>query len=220
MKTKTILLCSVTLTLGACSYNDMNTNSGPRYMPRLDAAHTQNSPDTRVEDDMDVISYKQYEGREPCQSYRKPPRHFSDGCVTAEMEEIVAVAEEPALSPKPVVQKPLLPVVRSYTVLFDFDKSNVRTNETATLDQAMNEIGTYKPEQVTVTGYTDSSGARDYNEMLSHEREQAVSSDLLKRGIKNDILNREARGESDQAVETADGVKMQENRRVVIDFRR
>src|SRR5690606_4263323 len=110
-------------------------------------------------------------------------------------------------------------IVRSYTVLFDHDKSDIRSNEMATIDQAMREIDKYEPKQVTVTGYTDSSGKADYNQTLSREREQAVSKALLSRGIKNQTLEREARGEYEQAVQTGDGVRNQENRRVVIDFR-
>lgn len=52
------------------------------------------------------------------------------------------------------------------------------------------------------------------------KREQAVSAALLQRGIANQTLDRKARGEQDQAVDTDDGVRNQENRRVVIDFRR
>jgi len=71
-----------------------------------------------------------------------------------------------------------------------------------------------------VTGYTDSHGNVDYNQKLSYRREEAVSKALMMRGIKNQVLDREARGEYEQAVPTEDGVKNQENRRVVIDFRR
>ena len=78
----------------------------------------------------------------------------------------------------------------------------------------------YNPQQVTVTGYTDSSGSADYNQDLSRRREQAVSRALLERGIANQALEREARGEYDQAIETPDDTRNQENRRVVIDFRR
>lgn len=169
-----------------------------------------------MQDRMDKKSYKQYEHREPCQHYRKPPRNYSDGCVSNMMEEEVVVAS----APKPAPAEAVLPIVSSYTVLFDFDKSDIRGNEMATLDRVAREINQYHPKQVTVTGYTDSHGKAEYNQTLSREREQAVSGALLKRGIANQTLNREARGEYEQAVETADGVKNQENRRVVIDFRR
>lgn len=205
MKTKKIMLCALVLSLGACS------NSGPRYTPRAEISQNNYTQENRVEDRMDKKAYKEYEQREACQHYRKPPRNYNDNCVSNMMKEEVIIAAAPEAA---------LPIVRSYTVLFDFDKSDIRSNEMATLDRIAKEINQYRPRQVTVTGYTDSHGTADYNQTLSREREQSVSNALLKRGIANQTLNREARGEYEQAVKTADGVKNQENRRVVIDFRR
>ena len=216
MKTKTIMLCTFALTLGsygAQAEDYYTSNSGPRYTPRVEISQNNYTPENRTEDRMDNKSYNAYEQREPCQNYRKSPRNYVDGCSDEVMGEAV-VAEAP--TPTQHYEK----IVSSYTVLFDFDKSNIRPGEKVTLDRAMNEISKYNPKEVTVTGYTDSSGQVDYNQTLSRQREQAVSEALLERGIKNQALDREARGEYEQAVKTADGVKNQENRRVVIDFRR
>lgn len=215
MKTKAIMLCTVAF-LGACSaHNSMYQSSGPRYTPRPAISQNNYTQENRAEDRMDTKSYNEYEHREPCQAYRAVPRNYSDGCVSNMMKEDIVVAKA-----KPVLAKVALPIVSSYTVLFDHGKSNIRVDENKTLDRAMGEIDKYGPLQVTVTGYTDSSGKADYNQTLSHEREQAVSKALMARGIKNQTLEREARGEYSQAVKTDDGVKNQENRRVVIDFRR
>lgn len=213
MKIKTAMLCSVALTLGACSgSSSIEGLSGPRYTPRAEIYQNNYTAENRMEDRSDTETYNTYEEREPCQLYRKPPRNYSDNCVSNMMEtEVVMAKEKPSAS---------LPIVRSYTVLFDFDKSDLRANEDKTLDRAMNEISKYAPKQVTVTGYTDSHGDAVYNQTLSRQREQTVSAALQKRGIQNQTLEHEARGEYDQAVQTADGVKNQENRRVVIDFRR
>jgi OOP family OmpA-OmpF porin len=140
-----------------------------------------------------------------------------DNCAKAEEELELATAQ---MSKHTGQEQKALPIANSYTVLFDHDQSNIRAGENATLDRAMREINKYDPRQVTVTGYTDSSGKADYNQNLSREREQGVSKALLSRGIKNQTLEREARGEYEQAVQTDDGVRNQENRRVVIDFRR
>lgn len=215
IKTKTILLCTVTLTLGA--YSAHAQTSGPRYTPRVEIMQNDYTQANRMEDRMDNKSYSEYEQREPCQHYRKPPRNYSDGCVSNKPKMDPVVLTRTTTEKKSVG---LLPIVHSYTILFDFDKSNVRSDEVATLDQVMREISKYNPEQITVTGYTDSSGAADYNQVLSHQREQAVSKGLLDRGIENQTIDRAARGEYDQAVVTPDDTRNQENRRVVIDFRR
>jgi OOP family OmpA-OmpF porin len=216
MKTKTILLCTVTLTLGTYAAHAESNAFGPRYTPRPEISQRNYTQTNHTEDRMDVKSYEQYEQREPCQHYRRLPRNYADSCVRDEVIENVIVQQEQ----KYVSETRLLPIVHSYTVLFDFDKSVVRANENETIDQVMREISRYNPRQVTVTGYTDSSGQADYNQNLSRKREQAVSRALLERGIENQTLDREARGEYEQAVQTEDGVRNQENRRVVIDFRR
>jgi OOP family OmpA-OmpF porin len=120
----------------------------------------------------------------------------------------------------PVAQNTLLPIVHSETVYFDFDHSKMRSDQNATLDKVVDEIDTYKPADVTVTGYTDRSGTISYNDELSRRRAHSVSDALKNRGIVNEQIDQKSRGETENAVATADGVKMAENRRVVIDFRR
>jgi OmpA-OmpF porin, OOP family len=211
MKIKTLLLCTaITLSWSVCAAHAGSLTSGPRYTPRAEVSEKNYTPDNRMEDRADAESYEQYEQREPCQNYRETPRHFDASCVTEDVTVVAAQNLEEAR---------LLPVIQSYTVLFDFDKSDVRANENETLRQVMREVDKFNPRQITVTGYTDSSGAADYNQILSREREQAVSKSLLERGIQNQTLERNARGENDQAVKTADDTKNQQNRRVVIDFR-
>lgn len=216
-KIKTIIMCSVAITLASCSsYDRMSNSSGPRYTPRPEIAQSNYTHENRVEDHMDDESYDQYEQREPCQQYRKLPRNYAEGCIDdATADEAIAYNATTYTE-----TKTMLPIVSSYTVLFDYDKSNIRGNEQATLDRIAKEISKYHPKQVTVTGYTDSHGKADYNQTLSRQREQTISAALLKRGIANQTLDREASGEYEQAVQTADGVKNQQNRRVVIDFRR
>lgn len=212
MQRKAILICGVALTLGACGMQ-----SGPRYTPRPEISQRNNTQANHVEDRMDKKSYNKYEEREQCQQYRRLPRNMVDPCAKAERDVTLANAQ---MSYYTQQQEEILPIVSTYTVLFDHDKSNIRGNEIETLDRAMQEIDTYNPRQVTVTGYTDSSGRIDYNQTLSREREHAVSKALLSRGIESQVLQREARGEYEQAVQTKDGIRNQDNRRVVIDFRR
>lgn len=215
MKTRTLLLCTVAVTLGSHAAQAETNAFGPRYTPRPAISQKNYTQENRTEDRMDVKHYEEYEHREPCQHYRRLPRNYIDPCVRPIEEEMTVTASDNHLE-----ETHLLPIVHSYTVLFDFDKSDVRANENETINQIIREIDRYHPKQITVTGYTDSSGDMDYNMDLSHRREQAVSYALLQRGIPNQTLDREARGEHDQAIDTEDGVRNQQNRRVVIDFRR
>jgi outer membrane protein OmpA-like peptidoglycan-associated protein len=215
MKIKTILLCTVAVTLGGYTAHAQDDAFGPRYTVRPAVSQKNYTQENHTEDRMDAKSYGEYEERERCQRYRRLPRNALDNCVRPEEEVVVVAATDNKLA-----ETRLLPIIHSYTVLFDFDKSSVRANENETINQVIREIDRYHPKQITITGYTDSSGDMDYNMDLSHRREQSVSSALIQRGIANQVLDRAARGEHDQAVETDDGVRNQENRRVVIDFRR
>lgn len=214
MKTKTVLLCTVALCLGGLSAHGQSVGSGPRYTPRAEVANQNYTETNRIEDRMDVKSYEEYELREPCQSYRALPRNYTDKCNRGGKGVDLATVEVSN------TQRKLLPVVHSYTVLFDFDKSAIRSDQVQVLDQLMRELDKYDPRQITVTGYTDTRGTDGYNQTLSRQREEAVSKALLNRGIKNHAIDREARGEYSQAVKTPNDTKNQENRRVVIDFRR
>jgi outer membrane protein OmpA-like peptidoglycan-associated protein len=67
---------------------------------------------------------------------------------------------------------------------------------------------------VAVTGHADRSGSADYNLGLSLRRANAVRDALMADGIAPDTIGVAARGESEPAVWTADGVPEAANRRV------
>jgi outer membrane protein OmpA-like peptidoglycan-associated protein len=212
-----ILLLSGVFILTACSSvsgPDMSY-SGKRYVPRPNIPVSQYTQENFNEDRMDRRSYNEYEHREQCQKYRRIPRNsvMVSNCDVMRAPDVVVKENK-------VVTTQEREIFHSYTVLFDFDRSNVRDNEQATINQVADEISTYRPGLVTVTGFADRSGKPDYNQRLSARRAQSVSDALTARGIPNRIISEDARGEYDSAVPTADGVKLQENRRVVIDFHR
>ncbi len=169
------------------------------------------TPEQRLE----VRRYMNYEYREPCQNYREVPEGFyRDGCrLTREKPEPVAeVAPQPA--PAPI----LTPVVATYDLLFGFNSAVIEAGAYETLDRIAREITTYNPGEVTVSGHADRSGPADYNVRLSERRAQAISNALTERGVPNHVIDQKAFGESAPAVETKDGVRLRENRRVVVNF--
>jgi len=155
-----------------------------------------------------VDTYNQYEQREPCQYYKDVPAGVHDRCV--DQTEDVPVA----------IHDGLMPVVATYVVYFDFDKANVRPDQMAVLDKLAREINTYQPSQITVVGHTDTAGDAAYNQKLSAERAQSVSEMLSRRNIVAMMVDERAVGEHDLAIPTPDDVKLEANRRVVIQFRK
>jgi outer membrane protein OmpA-like peptidoglycan-associated protein len=61
-------------------------------------------------------------------------------------------------------------------ILFGFDKSEVTTEHQATLSSVKRAIT--PTSSVTITGYTDRSGAEDYNRRLSEQRARAIATAL------------------------------------------
>ena len=72
-----------------------------------------------------------------------------------------------------------------------------------------------------MVGHTDTSGSPAYNEGLSERRASVVRDALVARGLAAGAVTTQARGESDLARPTSDGVREPLNRRtaVTISFR-
>jgi OmpA-OmpF porin, OOP family len=103
-----------------------------------------------------------------------------------------------------------------YVVLFDFDKSNINQAGSAVLEQALADARRMGSVRISATGHADRSGSEDYNMALSLRRADSVREALIAGGVSADTITVAGRGESEPAVPTADGVKEQANRRVVI----
>ncbi|MEX1306315.1 MAG: OmpA family protein [Rhodovibrionaceae bacterium] len=102
------------------------------------------------------------------------------------------------------------------TVLFDFDRSTLTGTGTAQLDTLISRLHSEGLTRVNVQGHTDSSGSNAYNQTLSHERATAVANYMIQKGIGAEVGTVTWDGETNQAVRTADGVRLHENRRVEV----
>lgn len=171
---------------------------------------------------LELREYLNYETREPCQGYQTPPQPFIQSHCSLSLEsEPVAVTETTVETKKvETVSRELRPVIVDYKIYFDHDRYNIRDSEQVTLNKVANEIKKYDPYEVTIAGYADRSGPDDYNIVLSQKRALAVSTALTGIGIPNRILEEEAFGEANPAVPTADGVRLEQNRRVEVQFRK
>jgi outer membrane protein OmpA-like peptidoglycan-associated protein len=165
--------------------------------------------------------------REQCQHYQDPPAGYVlKGCdvyragsapvadIQPRAGEPEAVAPAPAPAPEPV----RAPEASNETIYFDWDKSNIRESERTKFDSLINAIKGDNPDHVTVSGYADRSGDVDYNQALSERRAQTVTDEMTANGIRKEVIEQEAYGETHLAVPTEDGVRMQENRRAVIEY--
>jgi len=116
----------------------------------------------------------------------------------------------------PVAQPPVMPPVRSYMVFFDWDRSNLSQQALTTIGQAAAEYKTKGSARITATGHTDKSGPENYNMALSLRRANAVKDALVRNGVPATAISVVGKGETQPLVQTADGVREPQNRRVEI----
>ena len=100
--------------------------------------------------------------------------------------------------------------------VFDFDKSVVKPEGRAKLDELVGKIKGITLEVVIAVGHTDSIGSDAYNQRLSERRAEAVRQALVKEGLTAGAISTVGRGKTQPLVPTADGVREPQNRRAEI----
>lgn len=130
-------------------------------------------------------------------------------------------ALSPAPAPAPVAMEPKFKRIESGAVVyFDHDSDLLREDARQVLATLAAQLDGDQDIVVTVTGHADASGPADYNLDLSKRRADTVIYAITDLGLtlaEIDDLDVEARGENALAVQTEDGVRLEENRRVVIE---
>ena len=116
---------------------------------------------------------------------------------------LLAACQEPAPPPAP----PPPPPVRNFLVFFDFDKSNLTPRAMDIVKEAANVAKSGQNTRVTCTGHTDTAGPANYNMALSLRRANGVSPTAIS------VIGK---GETSLLVQTKDGVREPQNRRVEI----
>ena len=118
----------------------------------------------------------------------------------------------PAAMPAP--PPPAAP--RVFIVFFDWDKDVITPEGEKVIQQAAAAYRSGAPVQLQVTGYTDRSGSAAYNQRLSERRANNVARALTALGVPRNEMAVSGRGENDNRVPTAAGVREPQNRRVEI----
>jgi outer membrane protein OmpA-like peptidoglycan-associated protein len=127
-------------------------------------------------------------------------------------------AAQPAPAPAPTAAPAPAPVQvpRTYLVFFDFDKSDIRPEARRIIETAAANRKTANVTRLEVTGHADRSGADRYNERLSMRRAEALRAELVRLGVPANEIAIFAKGEREPLVQTPDGVREPQNRRVEI----
>ncbi len=128
------------------------------------------------------------------------------------VEPVVQAAPEPEPAPPP----PPPSIVRNFIVFFDWDESNLTAEARDIIQQARDYAAQGNVARIVATGHADKSGGAQYNLGLSERRANAVQLELARLGFPTSGVTVQAKGEADPLVETDDGVREPQNRRVEI----
>ena len=137
---------------------------------------------------------------------------FDNNNITAMLGVTYKFVQAAAAAPPP----PMAPQAPSFMVFFDWDRSNLSAQALATIKQAANAYKAKGNARITATGHTDSSGPEGYNMALSLRRANAVKDALVREGVPPTVISVVGRGETQLLVQTGDGVREPQNRRVEI----
>ena len=125
---------------------------------------------------------------------------------------LLSACEEPAAPPPQAAA----PQVRNFLVFFDFDRATLTPRAQAIVKEAANVAKSGQNARVTCTGHTDTAGSNNYNMALSLRRANSVKEALVREGVPATAIAVIGRGEEMLLVQTRDGVREPQNRRVEI----
>ncbi len=134
-----------------------------------------------------------------------------------------AAAPAPAPAPAPAAAAPAPAAVAATKVtyaadaFFDFDKSALKPEGRAKLDDLVGKVKDISLEVIIAVGHTDSVGSDAYNQKLSVARSEAVKAYLVSKGIEKNRVYTEGKGEKQPVADNKTSDGRAKNRRVEIE---
>ena len=140
-------------------------------------------------------------------------------------EPVAAPAPAPAPAAAPVAPPAPAPVAAPVSekvtfaadAFFEFDKSVLKPEGKAKLDDLVSKMGGMNLEVIIAVGHTDSVGNDAYNQKLSVRRSEAVKAYLVSKGIEKNRVYTEGKGEKQPVADNKTAEGRAKNRRVEIE---
>jgi OmpA-OmpF porin, OOP family len=130
-------------------------------------------------------------------------------------------APKPAAPPAPRPPAVVAPVSEKVTfaadAFFDFDKSVLKPEAKAKMDDLVGKTSGVNLEVIIAVGHTDSVGGDGYNQKLSISRADAVKGYLVGKGVEKNRIYTEGKGEKNPVADNKTAEGRAKNRRVEIE---
>jgi OOP family OmpA-OmpF porin len=154
------------------------------------------------------------------------PATAAPGCDGAIAAPAPAPAPAPKAAPAPAPAPKAAPapapaaaskVTYAADAFFDFDKSVLKAEGKAKLDDLVGKVKAINLEVIIAVGHTDWIGSDAYNQKLSVRRAEAVKAYLVSKGIEKNRIYTEGKGEKQPIADNRTKEGRAKNRRVEIE---
>ena len=129
----------------------------------------------------------------------------------------VTQAAPPAPAPAPAPVSVSSKVTYAADTFFDFNKSVIKPEAKAKLDDLVDKIKAINLEVIIAVGHTDAVGSDVYNQKLSMRRSNAVKAYLISKGVDKTRIYTEGKGEKQPVADNGTKEGRAKNRRVEIE---
>ena len=201
-------------------------------------AFAQQSKDSYVQDQRGVIVRNSNFGDPKIGNLCWRTGYWSPATANCECDaDIVGAACRPAPPPPPAAAKPAPPpapaakpaakpaapavvaqkVTFAADAFFDFNKSVLKPEAKAKLDDLTGKLKGITLEVIIAVGHTDSIGGDPYNQKLSVRRAEAVKAYLVTKGIEPNRIYTEGKGKKQPVADNKTDEGRAKNRRVEIE---
>lgn len=142
-----------------------------------------------------------------------------DGAIVPQAAPAAPAAAPRAAAPAPAPAAPPAATKVTYAAdaFFDFNKSVIKPEGKAKLDDLVGKIKDINLEVIIAVGHTDSVGSDGYNQKLSVRRSEAVKAYLVSKGIEKNRVYTEGKGEKQPVADNKTAEGRAKNRRVEIE---
>ena len=148
-----------------------------------------------------------------CDGALKPPAPAPVVAPAPPPAPVATPAPAPVVAPQPTTEK----VTFAADAFFDFNKSTLKPEGKAKLDDLVSKMGGIALEVIIAVGHTDSVGGDAYNQKLSVARSESVKAYLVSKGVEKNRVYTEGKGKKQPVADNKTAEGRAKNRRVEIE---